>query len=427
VSGERYSAFSGLRCVSCGRSFDPDEILTTCPDCGALDGTLDVIYDIPWLLTRFTSAMLAARREQTLWRYHELLPIRKPDAIVPIPVGMTPLYRFPSEVAETSPGRSPFPERVWIKDDTRHPSGSAKDRATSIGLARARELGLTRVAAASTGNAASSLATLAARAGFECFILVPATAPEGKLVQILIHGARLIAVDGTYDQAFELCMTLCERSPLYNRNTAVNPVLGEGKKTIALEVWEGLGYRGPDVVVVPVGDGCILGGVAKGFRDLLDLGLIERLPRLVGVQAEGSRALADAWRKGSERCEPAGAHTVADSISVSVPRDQRKALRAVRESQGAFVTVSDEAILEAMSVLAARAGIFVEPAAAAAYAGLLRAGADGTVEPGEETVLVLTGHGLKDIGAARKAASGNEPIRVRPEAAEVERIMRECE
>lgn len=423
MTGERYSALAGFRCVSCGRSFDPDEVLYTCPDCGALDGTLDVIYDVAWLANRFTPARLAERRGQTLWRYHELLPIRKSETIVTIPVGMTPLYPFPAQVAPPST----FPERVWIKDDTRHPSGSAKDRATSVGLARARELGLTRVAAASSGNAASSLATIAARAGFACIILAPATAPEAKLVQVLVHGARLIAVEGTYDQAFDLCMLLCERSRLYNRNTAVNPVLGEGKKTIALEVWEQLGYRAPDVVVVPVGDGCILGGVAKGFQDLLDLDLIERLPRLVGVQAFGARALADAWQKGRDRCEPVDARTVADSISVSIPRDQKKALRAVRQSKGVFVAVGDQEILEAMSILAARAGIFVEPAAAAAYAGLLEAGREGAVERGEETVLVFTGHGLKDIGAARTAAAGNEPIRLRPEPAEVERIMRELE
>jgi threonine synthase len=423
MSEERHSAFNALRCVTCDRAFDPDEVLYTCPDCGPLLGTLDVLYDIPWLRARINPGKLAARRDATLWRYHELLPIRKPEAIVPIPVGMTPLYEFPGEMAD---GKGP-PGRLWIKDDTRHPSGSAKDRATAVGLARARELGLTTVAAASTGNAASSLATLAAPAGADCFIFAPATAPLAKLIQIRIHGAHLVAVQGTYDDAFDLCMSLCERSRLYNRSTAVNPVLGEGKKTIALEIWEQLGYRAPDVVLVPVGDGCILGGVAKGFQDLLDLGLIERVPPLVGVQAEGSRALAEAWRQGKDRCEPVVASTLADSISVAEPRDQIKALRAVRNSQGGFVTVSDEAILEAMSSLASRVGIFVEPAAAAAYAGLHKALAEETVRGDEETVLVFTGHGLKDIDAAQKAAAGNQPIQVEPGPEAVEDLIRVVE
>lgn len=279
-----YSALVGYQCVTCEQTYGPDELLYVCPRCGPLDGTLDARYDQRLLQEQFGPKVLRERPGWSVWRYHEMLPIRDPDAKPHVPVGLTPLYAVPEPLlaglAAPSPAEAPMalPARLWIKDDTRHPSGSTKDRATVMALARARELKVTVIAAASTGNAASSLAALAAPTGLCCIIFAPAGAPEAKLVQIRAHGARLFAVHGTYDEAFDLCWSLSQRTRMYSRNTAVNPVLGEGKKTIALEIWEQLGYRAPDVVVIPVGDGCILGGIAKGFRDLLDAGWIERLP-----------------------------------------------------------------------------------------------------------------------------------------------------
>jgi threonine synthase len=283
-----------------------------------------------------------------------------------------------------------------------------------VAIAHARQLGARAIGAASTGNAASSLATLAARAQLPCYIFAPDSAPPAKLTQIRVHGARLFLVAGSYDEAFDLCTAASQQLGFYNRNTAINPYLGEGKKTIALEIWEQLGYRAPDVVLVPVGDGCILGGVFKGFRDLYELGLIPALPRIVGVQAAGASPLADAWRAGVEQCQPAAAATIADSICVGRPRDQIKALRAVRASGGAFLTVTDEQILAALAQLATRAGLFVEPAAAATLAGLERGLATGGLDAGEETVAVVTGHGLKDTAAADRAAGWNQPVGVRP-------------
>jgi threonine synthase len=463
MTADRCSAFRGLRCVTCGGEHGPDGLLYTCPTCGPLAGTLDVLYDLAWLRGRFDPASLSARDERTLWRYHEILPIRDVAARPTIPVGLTPLTEVPApqrrrlsewrssgarpggvpprDSIEGPPARggnadarpepdeppTPLPDRLWIKDETRHPSASAKDRATAVALARARELGVSTVAAASTGNAASSLAALSAAAGMRCVIFAPASAPEAKLVQIRIHGAQLFAVQGSYGDAFELCAKVCERARIYSRNTATNPVLGEGKKTIALEIWEQLGFRAPDAVVVPVGDGCILGGVAKGFRDLFDLGMIDRLPRLIGVQADGSAALATAWREGTTRCRPVAASTVADSISVSQPRDQAKALRAVRESAGAFVVVSDGAILRAMRALASGLGLFVEPAAAAAFAGLRQGLRDEVISREEEVVLVVTGHGLKDVGAARRAAEDNPPVAVGADPGDLEKLIRMVE
>jgi threonine synthase len=417
------SCLIGFRCVSCRREFDADTSRMTCPDCGTLLGTLDAVYDLSSLTKELTPESLRRNDDRTIRRYHSILPIRDIDAYPAIPVGMTPLYPLRTG-ADSS---SPLSLRLLIKDDTRNPSGSTKDRATAIGIARARELGAHAVAAASTGNAASSLATFAAREGFPCMIFAPETAPPAKLAQIRIHGAVLFAIQGTYDDAFDLCMEACARLGLYNRNTAVNPYLGEGKKTLALEIWEQLGFRAPETVVVPVGDGCIIGGVHKGFRDLLEAGSITRMPRLIGAQAEGSAALAAAWRDGLDRVEPCAARTVADSISVGLPRDQIKALRAVRESQGRFVTASDDAILEAMDQLGRRCGIFVEPAAAAPFAAVRAAIADGAIGVDEEVVLIHTGHGLKDIDAARRASAHNESISIPPTMEALERALAERE
>ncbi len=402
-----FSYAAELVCIGCQRRFALGEGEFTCPACGPLAGTLDVRYHTEALRGRFTWDALQSR-EASLWRYHELLPVTDPDALLTMPTGMTPLVPLPA-------GCDPaLPRRVWVKDDTRLASGSTKDRATVVALSWARQAGYRRVAAASTGNAAASLACYAAHGGFEAYLLAPAKAPAAKLLQIRGYGARLLAVEGTYDQAFDLCAALCRETGCYNRNTATNPYLGEGKKTLALEIWDQLGGRIPDWVVVPVGDGCILGGVHKGFADLLALGLIERLPRLLAVQAEGSAALATAWAGGADRCEPVVADTVADSIAVNRPRDQHKALRAIRASQGRFVTVRDEAILEAMGHLASRAGFLVEPAAAASLAGLRAAIDEGWLDPDAEAVLLHSGHGLKDVAALRTIARDHPAAVVAP-------------
>jgi len=415
VSG--FSFVQGLRCVGCGRDYAIETGRHTCPSCGPLLGTLDLTYNYRDLAAALVPAALRARQDATIWRYHELLPIRDPLAVPRVPVGLTPLYLFDGDLD------FPVPRALWLKDDTRHPSGSAKDRATAVGIANAREVGAKGIAAASTGNAASSLALFAAREALPCLIFVPAAAPAAKLAQIRAHGATCLAVDGNYDQAFELCAEVSRRHGYYNRSTAVNPYLGEGKKTIALEIWEQLGFRIPDVVVVPVGDGCILGGVHKGFRDLREAGLVYGLPRLIGIQADGSAALARAWQAGKDRCDPVEARTVADSLAVSMPRDQVKALRAVRETNGAFLTVSDDEILRALSLLAARCGIFVEPAAAAALEGLRRGLEEGAISPAEEVTILLTGHGLKDIEAACRASAWNEPLPIAPEVGAVEAAL----
>jgi len=265
-------------------------------------------------------------------------------------------------------------------------------------LGRARELKLSTVAAASTGNAAASLAALAARYGLDAVVFAPRAAPRAKLRQIQAYGARLYLVDGNYDRAYDICLEAVRERGWYSRNTGHNPYCGEGKKSVAVDITLQSVPRSPDFVFVPAGDGCILGGAHKGFLDLQLFGHLESLPRLVAVQAEGSSAIADAWRENRE-IRPVTAKTLADSIAVDLPRDGLKALRALRDTDGFAVTVSDQEILEALRDLARLEGIFAEPAGAASVAGLRKAVASGLVDPDAEVIALITGSGLKDQDA----------------------------
>ncbi len=250
-------------------------------------------------------------------------------------------------------------------------------------------------------------------------IFVPQSAPPAKIAQLLVYGSTVLLVRGTYDDAFELCLKAAQAFGWYNRNTGYNPYMSEGKKTAGFEICEQLGWNAPDRIFVPVGDGCIIGGIHKGLKDLLALGWIDRMPRLMGVQAAGSAALYDAWRSGTAALDmqPIAAQTVADSISAGLPRDRIKALAAVRETGGRFLVVTDSEILDAIPVLARQTGIFCEPAAAAAYAGLAEAVAEGWVDARERIVLLLTGSGLKDVASAMKTVAPAPVIRANLAAA----------
>jgi threonine synthase len=308
-------------------------------------------------------------------------------------------------------GRAIGLSRIRIKNDTVLPTGSLKDRASAVVVARARELGRDTVVTASTGNAAVALSAMAAAVGIRAVILVPRTAPIAKRVQMLVFGATLVPIDGTYDDAYALSLEATAAFGWYNRSTAYNPHTIEGKKTVAFEIWEQLGRDVPDAVVVPTGDGVILAGVHKGFCDLRDAGLTDRMPRLVAVQAEGSAAIARSLARDDDEVEGlAASRTLADSISVGTPAAGRWAKRAIRETGGAAVTVPDEAILSAIPLLGRAQGIFAEPAAAAAVAGAAEALRQGNVRADETVVLLVTGTGLKDVAAAERAVLMPEPI-----------------
>jgi threonine synthase len=333
------------------------------------------------------------------------LPITSPESLLPVPVGATPLLSVPSLRRELE-----MPA-LWVKDETRNPSGSTKDRASLLVVAKAVEYGIGTIATASTGNAATATAAMAAAAGRCAVVFVPAAAPDAKLIQMLAYGAKVMRVAGSYDEAFELCIAACEEFGWYNRNTALNPFTVEGKKTAALEIAAQLVPDNPDVVVVPTGDGVILAGLAKGFADLLVGGLISHTPRLLAVQPSGSAAIVNAARSGTDWIEPVpGAASVADSLTVQVPRNALLCLRRIRDSRGAGVAVTDDAIIAAIGRLARLTGVFAEPAAAAALAGLEQALSEGLVDRDERVVLLVTGSGLKDVPSARRTVEVPQPI-----------------
>jgi threonine synthase len=438
----------GWRCVVCGRQHPPGHAGFTCARCGP-DGVLDAVYDYPAIArgldradpfpagnaapgaagSAASGAPTGAPARPDLWRFAPLLPLRPLAPHAAWSLGDTPLHA-PSRLraALGLPG-------LWLKDDTGLPSASLKDRAAALAIAHATQIGAAHLACASTGNAAASLAVLAARTGLPATIFVPAAAPAAKLAQLVVHGAEVVRVDGPYDEAFDLSLREISAHGWYSRNCAHNPILVEGKKTAALEVALALGaaagdgVRGgggggggasapgvpallaaPDAVFVPVGDGCIVSSTGKAFAELEAVGLLARRPRVYGVQAQGAAPLARAWETAGgaaaaaaldgpailKTVAPVIARTIADSISVGVPRNRVKAWRQVAASGGGFLSVPDEAILEAIRLLARLAGVWAEPSAAAALAGAIAARDAGLIRPGETVVAMITGHGLKD-------------------------------
>jgi threonine synthase len=384
------------RCTDCRKEYGRDDVRYLCPACGAsyrpglpLVGVLEAVFDTEALKGRIDRA----RPDWTL------LSAVEPRYFPPLPVGNTPLVPAPRLAASLKVGQ------LFIKNEGQNPSGSLKDRASFLVVAEALRLGEARVVAASTGNAASALSAVCAAAGLEALIFVPEKAPRGKLVQMATHGARVVPVKGTYDDAFALSLAFTQKRGGLNRNTAYHPLTIEGKKTVSLELAAQLGFEAPDAVFVPVGDGVILAGVHKGFADLVAVGLLSRLPRLFAVQAEASDAIHRFIQTGAYQSAE-NPTTVADSISVSCPSNAHWARRAVLETKGLSLTVTDAEILAAQRALAASAGVFGEPAAAAAYAGLVKLQAGPHALPASAKVVVLvTGHGLKDVDAALEAVT----------------------
>lgn len=393
-------------CIDCGHTLAAGPEITVCPACG---GLLDIVYDYAALSRALSRETLAARREATMWRYAELLPVEAETAAHMaahgLRVGNTPLYRADS-LAEAV-GVS----TLYLKDDGQNPTASLKDRASAMAVAKAREAGRTVVACSSTGNAASSLAGNCARAGLETYIFVPERAPKGKVAQLLIFGAHVFSVRGDYGATFRLSAAAIEKYGWYNRNAAINPYLLEGKKTVALELAEQLAWQPPDYVAVSVGDGCTVAGVWKGFCDLYQTGLIERLPRILSVQAAGCCPIHNALRGGGP-LQPMAEDTLADSIAVGVPRNPKKAMQAIKASNGVAVEATDDEILAAMRLLGKTSGVFGEPAAAAALAGLLRARRENLIPADCSVACLVTGNGLKDVANGILAAG--EPRRVSP-------------
>jgi threonine synthase len=410
-----------LKCVVCGQTYEPFSVEYTCPSCGEA-GTLDVLYDYAQLAQDVNREQIATSNTFTSWRYKPLLPVPADAELPPLAVGWTPLYHTPRLAQAIGV------EQAWVKDDGANPTGSLKDRASTHVVAMAMSRGMNVVSTASTGNAAAALAGIAASVpGMQSIIFVPATAPEAKIAQLLVYGAQVLLIEDTYDVAFDFCMQTCIEKNWYCRNTGVNPFTTEGKKTVSLEIAEQLGWQAPDVVVVSVGDGSIISGVYKGFYDLHQLGWIDKMPRIIGVQAEGSRPLVDAWLNDTagEAMQPVNAHTIADSISAGLPRDRVKALRAVRATDGAYIAVSDDEILRAIPEFARLTGVFAEPASVASFVGARHAVESGYIKSNERLVIISTGNGLKDVKRAQQSVQGG--IRVQPNQDALQRALSKIE
>lgn len=381
------------KCVKCGKEYPATPDVTTC-ECG---GILDIVYDYDYIKSHLTKEKLAARKDLTMWRYRELLPIEEETENTPLRVGNTPLYEEPRLAEMLGLGH------LYVKDDGLNPTSSLKDRASAMAVAKAKEAGKDIIACSSTGNAASSLAGNAAAAGMKTYIFVPSRAPKGKVAQLLTFGATVVSVQGNYEETFELSSKAIDRWGWYNRNAAVNPYLSEGKKTVSLEICEQLQWKAPDYIAVAVGDGCTIGGVWKGLKDLYAIGFIDKLPRLISCQAEGCCPLNRAIQEKAP-WHPMEENTLADSIAVGVPRNPDKALQAIEESHGLVVNVSDAEIMAAQKLLGSVCGLFGEPAGVTGTAGVRKLCEMGVLGKDDTVVTMISGNGLKDVENAIKAA-----------------------
>lgn len=380
-----------FQCTNCGKEYGQFDVLYLCPDCEAENtpslppkGVLKTVYEYKSL-----KASLLNFAQFRANRFVDLLPIKSAESLPYLKVGDTPLYK----IDKLNGDKLPF--NLFLKDDSQNPTFSFKDRASAVVSAYAKENGLNTIVAASTGNAGSSLAGICAAQQQKAIIMVPQKAPAAKLTQIVMYGATIVPVKGTYDDAFDLSILATREFGWYNRNTAFNPFTIEGKKTVSFELFEQMNFEIPDRVFVPVGDGVIMSGVYKGFEDLLNLGWIEKMPTIVVVQSEGSQNLVSNLKSTSFTIK--ASDTIADSISVDIPRNFYMAKQFMEMYKGEPVIVSDEEIIAASAMLSRNTGIFAEPAAATAFAGMLKYNEQGKLAKGTKNVVLLTGSGLKDL------------------------------
>ncbi len=380
----------GLRCRECAHAY-PAEALHVCEWCF---GPLEVAYDYEAIKAAVSRESIAAG-PLSIWRYADLLPAAAEGA-VSLGAGFTPLVRADRLAAELGLGE------LWIKNDTLNPTGSFKDRVVSVALTKAQELGFKVAACASTGNLANSVAAHAAHAGMESVVFIPADLEAGKVVSTAVFGGRLVAVDGNYDEVNRLCAELASEYPTWAFvNVNVRTYYAEGSKTLAFEVAEQLGWQAPDHVVVPVASGSQLTKVAKGFKELWTVGLLDEEPhvRISGAQATGCSPVAQAFAAGLDVVKPVKPNTIAKSLAIGNPADGPYALDAVRASGGSFGSVTDEEVIAGIRLLARTEGIFAETAGGVTIATLAQLAATGVVRPDERVVAYVTGNGLKTIEA----------------------------
>lgn len=402
-----------LQCIRCGSRFDHHNLWYTCTNCGDL---LDVRYDYGRIAEALSTSNLDAR-PLSVWKYQELLPILNPECIVTLHEGGTNLYDC-KRLAERLGVK-----KVYVKNEGENPTGSFKDRGMTIGITKAMEAGVKLVLCASTGNTSASLSAYAAKAGIECMVLVPSgKIALGKLAQALIYGAKVIQLKGNFDQALKIVIELANRHREVYLLNSINPYRPEGQKTLAFEVLDQLDRKPPSTIIVPVGNGGNITAIWKGFKEYQTLALSEHVPRMIGIQAEGAAPVARAVKEGMEEIQPVlEPETVATAIRIGAPRIWKRALTAIRESEGTAETVGDGEILEAQRLMAKLEGLFVEPASAATVAGLKKLVEFGVVERDEVVVCVATGHGLKDPGIIQE--HGLKPIEADVDMESIEKLM----
>jgi threonine synthase len=405
------------QCSTCGSEFGPEEIMYMCPECNKHQqtgeppkGVLKVLYDYQALRAKKIDFRTLKKNG-----FLDILPIESLANYPNLKIGDTPLYK----TEKLSGDNIPF--SLYLKDDSQNPTFSFKDRASSLVSAFAKEKGLTTIVAASTGNAGSSLAGICAAQGQKAIIMVPETAPIAKLTQIIMYGATIVPVKGSYDDAFDLSIAATEEFGWYNRNTAFNPLTVEGKKTVAFELYYQLGFKVPDRIFVSVGDGVIISGVYKGFEDLMKLGITERMPVIVAVQSSGSDNVVR--NLTNTIFESRASKTIADSIAVDYPRNFYMAKKFIEKYNGESILVSDKEILNASELLARSTGIFTEPASAAAYAGILAFHEKQKFPANSTNIILLTGSGLKDLKTVSSLIK--LPEAVLPELENLKHLMRE--
>jgi len=375
-----------LECIGCGARYEPNQVIYNCNRCGDL---LSVEYDYSGIPRDLDQVW--KKRALSVWRYRELLPIEREEKRVTLGEGGTSLnkcLRLSERIGL---------KNLYVKNEGENPTGSFKDRGMTVGVTKALELEMMKVACASTGNTSASLAAYAARAGLECIVLIPSgKVAFGKLTQAMIHGARVIQIRGNFDEALSIIRKICLSHPIYLLNS-LNPFRLEGQKTAAFEIRDQLDGRVPDKIVVPVGNAGNISALWKGFVELRELSLTDRVPQMIGVQAEGAAPIADSLNRGISEVEfVENPETVATAIRIGSPVNWKKAVRAVKESKGLVEKVSDAEILEAQRLIAQQEGLFVEPASAASMAGVIKLVKKGLIDKDELVVCILTGHGLKD-------------------------------
>ena len=395
-------------CVNCNAKYDDNEVIYNCKECGSV---LEVDIDIESL---DISKDIFDCRKDTLWKYKELMPVDE-NKIVSLDEGGTPFCKCDKLGKELG-------IELYVKVEGSNPTGSFKYRGMSVGMTKAMELGVDTVGCASTGNTSASLAAYAARAGLQCVVLLPSgKVALGKLAQAMFHGARVLSVNGNFDEALEAITALALEKHLYLLNS-INPYRLEGQKSIGFEIVHELGWKSPDRIILPVGNAGNISAIWKGVTEFYKAGFVENLPMMTGIQAEGACPIVDAFRKKTMELVPTeNPETIATAIRIGAPVSSTKALRAIYDSNGYAETVNDDEILDAQKELARKEGIGVEPASAASIAGLKKLVAEGVIDKGEQVVCIVTGHLLKDPNTAIDACV--EPTKIDADINALKKIL----